>query len=103
NIAGLEREGWEVELGYRIPLSLGVVQSIQPAVRVSAIDNHFGGPGARSPAPSLWWDWRKFDAGVRVGLTRGLDVTLEYTFHDIVTPRLPLNQQEALVTVRGRI
>ncbi|HEX8255771.1 MAG TPA: hypothetical protein VF846_21710 [Thermoanaerobaculia bacterium] len=103
SIAGLERDGWEVELGYRIPLTLGVVQSIQPAVRVSGIDNHFGGPGAVFPAPSLWWDWRKFDAGVRVGLTRGVDVALEYTFHDIVTPRLPLNEQEALVTVRWRV
>ncbi|HVG25633.1 MAG TPA: hypothetical protein VND45_15860 [Thermoanaerobaculia bacterium] len=100
-LAGNERHGWEVEAGYRIPLDLGPVESIQPAVRASAIRNDFG-PVAGFPAPSIWWNWDKVDGGVRVGLKRGLDVTVEYTQHHVAS-RLPLKLREALVTVRWRV
>jgi hypothetical protein len=100
-IAGLDRSGWELEAGYRIPLNLGFVESIQPAVRASGIDNNFG-PVAGFPAPSIWWNWKKYDAGVRVGLKRGLDVTAELTQHEVES-RFPLNLREALVTVRWRV
>jgi hypothetical protein len=100
-IAGLDRTGWEVEAGYRIPLAIGPFESIQPAVRASAIDNDFG-PVAGFPAPSIWWNWVKYDAGVRVGLKRGLDVTLEFTQHEVES-RIPLDLREALVTVRWRV
>jgi hypothetical protein len=100
-IAGNDRSGWELEAGYRIPLNLGWVESIQPAVRASAIENDFG-PIAGFPAPSIWWNWEKYDAGVRVGLKRGVDVTAEYTTHEVES-RFPLNLREALVTVRWRM
>ncbi|HYI07864.1 MAG TPA: hypothetical protein VEK57_02230 [Thermoanaerobaculia bacterium] len=99
-LAGLEREGMELELGYRLPWQLGWIESIQPAVRASRLDNHFVGVGP-FPAPSLFWDWNKIDFGVRVGLPRGLDVTAEYTVHDM-TSRRPLGTRETLVTVRWR-
>src|SRR5687768_17961051 len=35
---------------------------------VSNLDNHFVGH-PQYPATSVRWDWRKYDAGVRVGLT----------------------------------
>src|SRR6185295_16790601 len=73
-LAGLEREGWELEAGYAIPLALGPIESIQPAARVSGITNHFG-PVPNFPAPTIWWQWAKLDAGVRVGMKHGLDVT----------------------------
>ncbi|MDQ3282808.1 MAG: hypothetical protein M3Q69_15510, partial [Acidobacteriota bacterium] len=98
DIAGLKRNGWELEAGYRIPLALGYVESIQPALRASALDNHFG-PSPPFPAPSVWWDWRKYDAGVRVGLRHGVDVTAEYTTHSINSVT-PLSLRETLVTVR---
>lgn len=103
-VAGLKREGWELEVGYRWPLKLGPIESIQPAVRVSNLDNHFVGH-PQFPATSVRWDWRKYDAGVRVGLTHGLDVTLEYTTHDAFNAagRVPVDLTEALVTVRWRI
>jgi hypothetical protein len=107
-IAGLERDGWEVELGYRIPLALGPIESVQPAVRASMITNEFG-PVPNFPAPSIWWDWEKFDAGIRIGLTRGIDVTAEYTTHRMETPTplgvrpVPLGLRETLVTVRWRV
>lgn len=103
-VAGLKREGWELEAGYRWPLNLGPIESIQPAVRVSNLDNHFVGH-PQYPATSVRWDWRKYDAGVRVGLTHGLDVTFEYATHDAFSPagRVPIDMSEALVTVRWRI
>lgn len=100
-IAGLDRSGWELEAGYRFALNLGPVESIQPAVRASAINNDFG-PAPGFPAPSIWWDWKKYDAGVRVGLKRGIDMTVELTKHE-VDSKFPLSLREALVTVRWRV
>jgi hypothetical protein len=103
NVAGLKREGWELELGYRVPLKFGVLESIQPAVRISSLDNHFIGH-PQYPATSVRWDWRKYDAGVRVGLKHGLDVTVEYTTHDTFNAagRVPVDLSEVLATVRWR-
>jgi hypothetical protein len=102
SIAGNERHGWELEAGYRIALDLGPIESIQPAVRASALRNDFG-PVPGFPAPSIWWNWDKVDGGVRVGLKRGLDVTVEYTQHHVEKLGPPLNLREALVTVRWRV
>lgn len=102
-IAGNDRQGWEVEAGYRVPLSLGILESIQPVVRKSALRNDFG-PVGRFPAPSIWWNWSKVDGGVRVGLKHGLDVTVEYTQHHVSKARLiPIQLKETLVTVRWRV
>jgi hypothetical protein len=100
NVAGLQREGWEVEAGYRIPLSFWWIEAIQPALRVSGLENRFFGDPA-FPAASVRWDWTKYDGGVRVTLAHGLDVTLEHTHHDI-KERPELQQRETLVTVRWR-
>ena len=101
NLAGMQREGWEGEVGYRIPVSLGPIESIQPAARVSGLTNRFTSPAAW-PAPSMRWQWTKIDGGVRIGLQHGLDVTLEYTKHNIGTAA-PISLREALVTVRWRM
>jgi hypothetical protein len=100
-VAGLERSGWEVEAGYRIAVSLGFIESIQPAMRASGLDNRFK-PSPPFPAPSLWWDWQKYDAGIRIGMTHGVDVTLEYTHHEIDSA-FELHEREALATVRWRM
>ena len=67
SIAGLEREGYEVEASVRIALpglfasgDQSVVNWIEPAVRVSYIDNLFDLP-AGFVAPSFGWDWRNHD------------------------------------------
>ncbi|HEX7705196.1 MAG TPA: hypothetical protein VF701_01945 [Thermoanaerobaculia bacterium] len=103
NVAGLEREGWELEMGYRFHTPWGPFESVQPAVRASNLDNHFVAH-PQYPASSLHWDWRKYDAGVRVGLTRGFDVTLEYATHEVFNAagRIPIDLAEALVTLRWR-
>jgi hypothetical protein len=101
DIAGLERQGWEVEGGWHIPVSWGFVESIQPALRASGINIGFDALPS-FPAPSFWWDWMKFDGGLRIGLTRGFDVTLESTYH-IVESRRSINPREAMLTVRYRM
>jgi hypothetical protein len=106
-IAGLEREGFEVELGYRIPLN-GVFTSgdepvlnwIEPVLRYSSINNDFAMPG-NFVAPSVGWDWRKIDAGFRLGIVRGIDLTVEYAFHEMVLKTKTLHPNEGLLTLRA--
>lgn len=107
-IAELDRGGSELEIGWELPFSFGplvrgepLISSIQPAVRGSLMDNHFR--GAREfPAPSVWWDWIKYDLGVRIGLFRRFDLTLERAFHEVESP-VPLDMDETLVTFRARM
>jgi hypothetical protein len=85
DLAGLPRTGWEAEAAWRfdLPLVWGIAgrqlfPSIAPAVRYSTLDNHFRNPRL-TPSPSFAWDWEKTDAGLRLGLIPGLDLTVEYS------------------------
>ncbi|MCM3875497.1 MAG: hypothetical protein NEA02_03675 [Thermoanaerobaculia bacterium] len=107
SIAGLEREGYEAELSARIPLpglfasgDQSVVNWIEPAVRVSYIDNLFDAP-AGFVAPSVGWDWRKYDFGFRLGIVRGLDLTVEYSRNEATSKKGVLNPDEGLLTLRA--
>jgi hypothetical protein len=85
-LAGLPRTGIEGELSWRFELPLvwavddrQLFTFVAPAVRYSKIDNDFRArPGIPNPAPSLFWDWEKLDAGVRLGIFTGVDLTVEY-------------------------
>lgn len=84
DLAGLKRRGVEAELAYRVPLNGLFVSGdspmlnwIQPALRYSAIDNRFSGPSG-FVSPSFFWDWKKLDAGVRLGIVAQVDATVEY-------------------------
>ena len=107
--AGLHRQGEEIELGYQIPWSFGpsvggeaLVQGIQPAVRWSALQNDFKGP-KNFVDPSMWWNWVKTDYGIRIGLAKHTDLTIERAKHVIVVPAVRLRPDETLVTLRVRI
>jgi hypothetical protein len=110
DIAGLRRSGYEVEMAYWAPLpglfasgDTPVVNWIQPAVRFSRINNKFGfqPPVDLAAAPSLTWDWTKLDLGVRVGIVRGIDFTVEAARHDmILTSGRKLHPDEGLATLR---
>lgn len=107
-VAGLHRQGYELETGYRIPFAFGrqirgesLFQSIQPAVRVSGLQNRFRGPKT-FVAPSVWWNWTKIDYGVRVGFAHNIDLTIEHAKHNVVAPKR-LNLGETLVTLRVRV
>lgn len=106
-IAGLERDGFEVEVAYRIALDglfvsgdQPVLNWVMPAVRFSKIDDEFPGP-AGFLATSVAWDWTRLDLGVRVGIVRGVDLTVEYARHS-ATPAAPpkIQPHEWLVTLR---
>ena len=105
-IAELERSGFELELAYRFPLygvfvsgDQPVLNWIEPVVRYSTIDNDFSMP-AQFVAPSMGWDWDKIDVGVRLGIIRGVDLTLEYARNDMITAKETLHPDEALLTLR---
>jgi hypothetical protein len=102
HLAGLQRQAWEVESGYRFAIPTNVVQYVQPAVRYSDLLNRFGGSGALFPSPSIWWGWQKLDVGVRIGLARNIDVTIERSMHEVESPR-EINLDETLATVRWRL
>ncbi len=102
-VAGLPRTGFEVEAGYRLVLGdladpNDLFPQVQPAVRFSRLENDFAAPRG-FVAPSFAWDWDKLDIGLRVTIIRRLDLTLEYSYHDIAASR-PINHDEALATLR---
>ena len=102
-MAGLGRDGYELETGYRIPLPFGWLASIQPAGRYSGLRNDFRAKTNKTyPAPSVWWPWTKIDYGVRIGFVRNIDVTLERARHLVGSPR-KLDMTETLVTLRVRV
>jgi hypothetical protein len=108
SIAGLEREGYEAEVSAHIPLpglfasgDQPVVNWIEPTVRVSYIDNLFDLPDGFI-SPSVGWDWRKYDFGFRLGIVRGLDLTVEYSRNETTTKRKGvLHPDEGLLTLRA--
>jgi hypothetical protein len=102
-IAGLERRRFEAEprsASAERALASGVTSLnwLQPAVRYSTIDNRFE-RAARVRRASVAWDWAKLDLGLRVGILRNLELTVEYARHDMKTRTGTLHPDEALVTV----
>jgi hypothetical protein len=107
DIASLVRRGFDAELGLLFPLpglflvgETPVGNWIRPVLRVSLIDNRFDAP-ITYPWLSADWDWRKYDFGFRFGLLREVDLTVEYSRHDMVVPRVgTLHPDEFLTTLR---
>jgi hypothetical protein len=108
-IAGLPRVGLEAEAAWRfdLPLVLAIGERqlfpwIAPAVRYSKLDNDFRNP-ARTPSPSLNWDWEKIDAGLRLGIFDGTDLTMEYADNAfILGSGAERENNEYLATLRWR-
>jgi hypothetical protein len=107
DLAGLPRKGIEGEAAWRFELPLvwaagdrQLFPWVAPAVRWSHLDNQFRNPRS-TPAPSFAWDWTKIDAGVRLGIVGGIDLTLEYADHDFVLGSgAHRSNNEALATLR---
>lgn len=108
DLAGASRYGVETEAAWIIPLpGLFLVGEspfgnwIQPSFRFSWIHNRFAAPIAY-PRLSVIWPWKKYDFGLRIGLVRNVDLTAEYTFHQVfrsaTLPNLPM--KEVVVTLR---
>jgi hypothetical protein len=108
-VANLPRTAYEVEVAWRIELPLvwsvagqQLFPSIAPAVRYSKLEPDFVNP-LRTPAPSLSWEWEKLDAGLRLGITPGSDLTVEYARNEFLTARGWRNNDELLSTLRWRM
>jgi hypothetical protein len=106
DIAKLKRRGYETELALRIPLDgLFLVGEspvgtwLVPVIRVSRIKNLFDSP-REYPAPSVHWDWTKYDFGLRIGVVRDVDLTVEFSRHDMTVRSQNLHPDETLVTMR---
>ena len=108
-LAGLERTGWEIEAAWRFDLPVAAAiggrqlfSFIAPAIRFSELDPEIVGGSSEFPAVSVRWDWEKIDAGVRIGLWDGLDLTAELAQHTFVVRGEDRHMDEALVTIRYR-
>lgn len=108
-IANLPRTGYDVEVAWRFELPLvwsvagqQLFPFIAPAVRYSKLEPDFRNP-ARTPAPSLSWEWEKLDAGLRLGITPGSDLTVEYARNEFLTARGWRDNDELLSTLRWRM
>jgi len=107
DIASLVRRGFDAELGagFRLPGLFLVGEPpignwIRPVLRVSIIDNFFDAP-ITYPTLSVDWDWRKYDLGLRFGVMRDVDLTVEYSRHDMIVPTVgTLHPDEVLATLR---
>ncbi|MEA2599977.1 MAG: hypothetical protein QOF89_969 [Acidobacteriota bacterium] len=109
-LAGLPRTGLEGEVAWRFDLPLvwaiggrQLFTYVAPAVRYSKLDNGFRNIPP-TPAPSFAWDWQKIDAGVRLGIFPGVDLTAEYAInHFILGSGATRENNEGLATLRWRI
>lgn len=108
-LAGLPRTGLEAEVAWRFELPLvwalagqQLFPSIAPAVRWSRLEPDFRNP-PRTPAPSFNWEWEKLDAGVRLGITPGTDLTVEYARNKFLTARGWRDNDELLSILRWRM
>jgi hypothetical protein len=109
-VSGLERTGIETEAAWRIDLPLAAAAGghqlftyLAPAVRFSRLHNLFVNLRP-TPEPSLAWDWEKYDGGIRLGLWKDIDLTLEYSYNRIfINPQRIDHENEALATLRIRV
>jgi len=108
DLAGAGRYGLEAEVAwiFQLPGLFLVGESpfgnwIQPVFRFSWLDNRFAAPRA-FPRLAVQWPWKKYDFGLRMGLVRNVDLTAEYTYHEVfrtaTLPNLPM--KEFLLTLR---
>ena len=108
DLAGASRYGAEAEVTwtFELPGLFLVGESpfgnwIQPTFRFSWLDNEFTAPRAY-PRLAVQWPWKKYDFGLRMGLVRNVDLTAEYTIHEVfrtaTLPNLPM--KEFVMTLR---
>jgi hypothetical protein len=109
-LAGLPRTGLEGELAWRLDLplwlSIGDQQLftfVAPALRYSELDNDFRNP-TKTASPSLSWDWVKIDAGLRLGIIAGVDLTVEYADNTFtLASGAKRDNNELLTTLRWKM
>ncbi|MEM7482414.1 MAG: hypothetical protein AAF481_14660 [Acidobacteriota bacterium] len=109
DLAGLERTGLEAEAAWRFDLPVRwavggrqLFTHIAPAVRFSSLDPDFGNP-RMGPLASFTWQWQKIDAGVRIGIVPGAELTIEHAANEFeLASGRTVSNDETLVTMRWR-
>lgn len=104
DLAGNERDGLELEISYLLDMSSVFndrMMGISPVVRYSKLDPDFVGD-PRFPAPSVWWEWEKWDIGVRIHVNTQWDLTIEFSRNEFIRGGREEQQDETLVTARYR-
>jgi len=94
-IAGLDRDGFEIELSYVFDLPI----KITPVIRYSELNNKFRS-GPRFLTPSTMWDWRKIDYAVNLDLNDNLRLIVEYADNEVEVAGRFESQDELLITLR---
>jgi len=94
-VASLDRDGFEIELGYVFDLPI----TVTPVLRYSRLDNDFESD-PRFPTPSLSWDWRKIDYAINFDFSDNVRLTVEYADNQLVTAGGTESQNELLFTLR---
>lgn len=110
-IAGMDRTGYEGEVAWRFDLPLALAAAgrqlfpyLQPVVRYSFLKPEFAGGSPRFPSPSVRWEWRKLDYGLRVGLVEGVDLTIEFADNQMTLANgRQVSNDELLSTLRFRM
>lgn len=106
DVAGLERDGWELELAYAFNTNGWLtdhlkLERIVPVVRYSEIDNDFVGH-PQFPSPSIWWDWDKTDVGFNLDFKGNIQLTTEYAANKFIRGGREENNDEFLMTLTWR-
>jgi hypothetical protein len=97
DIAGLDRDGWEVEMSYlfnEVPL----IASITPAFRYSKLRPDFT-TSDPYPAMSVTWDWTKIDFGADFEVNDYVNVLIEHSTNTFVRKSKNETYGETLVTL----
>ena len=97
DLAGLDRDGFEVELSYACKWRTNII----PVIRYSELNNNFSSPAGFTP--SFQWDWRKIDYAINVDITDSLRLIVEYADNEIETGGRIIDQNEFLMTLRWQI
>ncbi len=98
DLAGLDRDGFELELSYAFNWRTNII----PVIRYSELNNNFSSPAGFS-APSLQWNWRKIDYALNVDISDNLRLIIEYADNEIETARGTIDQDEFLMTLRWQL
>ena len=80
DLAGLDRDGFEIELSYVFDLPI----TVSPVLRYSELNNNFSSPQTFF-TPSLQWNWRKIDYGVNLDFSDSLRLIIEYADNQLET------------------
>lgn len=97
DLAGLERDGWELELSYSFAKVLRL-KSITPVVRYSTLRPNF----VADPlylAPSVTWDWDKIDYGINFDFNDNVKLTMEHADNEFIRGGNTESYGETLLTL----